>query len=708
MNLGAYSIAAAPLIPWWALWTLAGLISALVALGLWRRAGGTWWRALASFILWLALANPALIEEERENRPDVAVVVVDDSPSQRIGQRRLDADKALAHVEKQLSQLRDVESRVVRVGGNLLGQGAGQGGDAGDGTQLFRALERVLADVPRNRLGGGVMITDGQVHDAPEDGPYRRGTEALGPIHAMITGQRNEGDRRLVVVQAPSYGLVGRKLSMTVRIDDPAGQGATALTMRVDGGETRRIPVPIGRDHEIPFTLEHGGQTVLELMADPGPVELTLDNNRVVVAVNGVRDRLRVLLVSGEPHPGERTWRNLLKADPSVDLVHFTILRPPEKQDGTPIRELSLIAFPIRELFEIKLEEFNLIIFDHYRQRGVLPRTYLGNIADYVNNGGALLEAAGPAFATSLSLYRSPLSAVLPGEPTGAIIEQPFKADLTDLGRRHPVTANLPGSVQPSQQAGQRNRQPEWGRWFRLIDAAARRGNVVMAGAEQKPILILDRVGKGRVAQLMSDQIWLWSRGYEGGGPQAELLRRLAHWLMKEPELEENDLHAVVRGDKIEIFRRSLEPTTAPVTVTAPAGQTNSVELGEEQSGRQTAVMTVEEPGLYHLTDGVRTALAAVGALNPIELADVRATDKRLRPAVDASGGGLSWISDGTLPELRRVRPGRQNQGRDWLGIVANGDYVVTGVKETALLPALVVLALALGTLVAAWRREGR
>ncbi|MSP89043.1 MAG: hypothetical protein EXQ92_09570 [Alphaproteobacteria bacterium] len=699
MNLDAYSIAAAPLLPWWALWALAVAIAAIVALGAWRRARGTAWRALASVILWLVLVNPSLIEEQREARPDVAVVVVDDSPSQRIGQRRLDADKALAHIEKQLGQMRDLETRVIRVGGSALGTGLARG----TGTELFHALDRALADVPRQRLGGVVMITDGQVHDAPAEGAYRRGGDQVGPVHALITGQKNEGDRRLVVVQAPSYGMVGRKLSMTVRIDDPAGTGTAGLVMRVDGGDSRRVPVPIGRDHEIPFTLDHGGQTVIELTVDPGPVELTLDNNRAVIAINGVRDRLRVLLVSGEPHPGERTWRNLLKADPSVDLVHFTILRPPEKQDGTPIRELSLIAFPIRELFEIKLEEFNLVIFDHYRQRGVLPRNYLGNIADYVNNGGALLEAAGPAFATSLSLYRSPLSAVLPGEPTGVVIERPFKADLTELGRRHPVTTALPGST-----AAGSGFEPGWGRWFRLIDATPRKGHVVMAGVEQRPVLILDRVGKGRVAQLLSDQIWLWSRGYEGGGPQAELLRRLAHWLMKEPELEENDLHAVVQGDKIEIVRRTLEPTSALVTVTLPSGDTVTVELGAEQNGRQSAVLPVEDPGLYHLTDGVRSALAAVGALNPAELADVRATERVLRPAVDASGGALAWVADGNLPELRRTRPGRQTKGRDWFGIVAHGDHVVTGVKETTLMPGLLVLGLALGTLIAAWRREGK
>ena len=109
-----------------------------------------------------------------------------------------------------------------------------------------------------------------------------------------------------------------------------------------------------------------------------------MQNNRAIAVIEGIRDRLRVLLVSGEPHPGERTWRNLLKADASVDLVHFTILRPPEKQDGTPIKELALIAFPTRELFVDKLDQFDLIIFDRYRRQAVLPMAYLHNVADYV------------------------------------------------------------------------------------------------------------------------------------------------------------------------------------------------------------------------------------------------------------------------------------------------------------------------------------
>ena len=397
-----------------------------------------------------------------------------------------------------------------------------------------------------------------------------------------------------------------------------------------------------------------------------------------------------MLLVSGEPHAGERVWRNILKSDPSVDLVHFTILRPPEKQDGTPIREL----------FDVKLDEFDLIIFDRYSRRGVIPQAYLENVARYVRNGGAFLEAAGPSFGTPLSLARTPLGTILPTEPTGDVFEEGFKAQVTDLGRRHPVTEGLSGAGAPGD-------EPTWGRWFRQVEAHVHHGTTLMSGDHGDPLLVLDRVGKGRVAQLLSDQMWFWARGFEGGGPEAELLRRLAYWLMKEPDLEENDLRAVVEGDRLAVTRQSLEPDDRPVTVTAPDGSTRGLTLSPDTGGRSTGTLPIGEMGLYRVTDGSRTALAAAGPLNPIEFADVRATPEKLAPVVTATGGGIFWVGSGTMPEIRRVSPERVAAGRNWMGLRTNGDYNVTGFSETPLLPGIAALLLIVGGLLAAWRREG-
>jgi len=697
MTGSAYTIAAAPLLPWTAIAALGGACMLVLAFGVLRRARGLLWRAIAMAILLTALVNPSIIEEQRSPQRDTAIIVVDESPSQRIGQRQQATDEALAALSDRLGHERDLDVRVIRAG-------KPQPGAGDDGTRLFTALTRAMSDVPRERLAGVVMITDGQVHDVPADA--KAASETIGaPLHILISGQPDEADRRLVVGQAPSFGLVGKELQLKIRVEDLPEKKDTAIgqavvTWRKDGGPPQRVTVPVGRDVQLTLPIDHGGPNILELEAEPGPRELTLDNNRAVVVVNGVRDRLRVLLVSGEPHAGERVWRNILKSDASVDLVHFTILRPPEKQDGTPIRELSLIAFPIRELFDVKLDEFDLIIFDRYSRRGVIPQAYLENVARYVRKGGAFLEAAGPSFGTPLSLSRTPLGTVLPSEPTGDVYGEGFKPQLTDLGRRHPVTEDLPG-------AGPTGGQPTWGRWFRQVDSRVQRGTTVMSGDRGEPLLVLDRVGQGRVAQLLSDQMWFWARGFEGGGPQAELLRRLAYWLMKEPDLEENDLRATVEGDRIVVTRQSLEPNDRPVTVTAPDGSSRSLTLTPESGGRSSGSLPITEMGLYHVTDGTRAALAAAGPLNPVEFADVRTTPNKLAPVVTATGGGIFWAGAGNIPEVRRVSPDRTAAGRNWMGLRANGDYTITGFSEMPLLPGIAALLLIVGGLLAAWRREG-
>ncbi|MSO65434.1 MAG: hypothetical protein EXQ85_06520 [Alphaproteobacteria bacterium] len=686
-------IAFAPYLPWWVLVAVAASGVGLIAFAVWRRMSGVGWRSIALAMGLLALANPALVREERQPLKDVAFIVVDESESQGIGDRKAQSKEALSGLERRLSANRDLDVRVIR--------GPARGAALADeGTRLMSVLERALSDVPSDQVAAAFLITDGQIHDAPAK------ADALSlkaPLHVLLTGSQREGDRRLVIERAPSYGIVGSELQVTVRVVDTPDEGraTAAITMRIDGGEGFQQRVPVNAPFTLTFPVKHGGQTIVELEAEPGARELTLQNNRAAISVNGVRERLRVLLVSGQPHAGERAWRNLLKSDPSVDLVHFTILRPPEKQDGTSVRELSLIAFPTRELFEVKLNEFDLVIFDNYKRRGILLPVYHDNIANYVNDGGALLEAAGPAFATPLSLYRTAMGRVLPAEPTGTVYNQGFKPQLTDQGRRHPVTADLPG-------AGAVGADPTWGRWFRQIDATTTTGTAVMSGVSDRPILVLNRAGKGRVAQILSDHGWLWSRGFEGGGPQLELLRRLAHWLMREPDLEEEDLRTQTIGSRIDILHRSMATEPPTVTVTSPSGHAQTVPLTAGPGGRSVGSFAAEETGLYRLTDGKLTTVAAVGAVNPREFADVRSTPDVLRPFVDATGGRIAWIAEDGVPEIRRIRPGRTASGRDWMGVFTNESFVVTGVRQTPLLPGLLTLALLLGGIVWAWHREGR
>lgn len=685
MNWGLADIAFAPMVPWPLIAVPAAVFVALAAVALARRARGAWWRLLPLAALILALLNPRLAGEERMPLDDVAVVLVDDSDSQGVGDRRAQTEKALAEVQERLGRLDGLEVRVERLQPQ-------PGRD--DGTALFAALDRALSDVPRRRLAGVIALTDGQVHDVAAAGQGELGA----PLHVLLTGRKGERDRRLVIEQAPSFGIVGDSVTIALKVEDAGGTGTARVSVRRDGGRPSVVSVPLNATRTIEVPVEHGGATVVELEADAGEGELSMANNRAAVTVTGVRDRLRVLLVSGEPHPGERTWRNLLKADPSVDLVHFTILRPPEKDDATPLKELALISFPIRELFEEKLSEFDLVIFDRYRRRTLMPLDYYANIADYVKDGGALLMAVGPEVALGFDVQATPLEGVLPARPDGEMIGEAFLPTVTDIGKRHPVTASLPGGGD----------KPSWGRWLRVISADALGGTEVMTGAQGRPLLVLDHVGDGRVAQLLSDTVWLWDRGYEGGGPQAELLRRLAHWLMKEPSLEEEMLTAELRESTLQIVRRSLTPGPVTVRVSLPDDSVRELTLEDQGDGRATAGLPVKQSGLYRISDGTRTAIAAVGSLNPVEMSDLIATDRRVAPVVQASGGGIHWLAEGGMPDFRRVDRGDAAVGRGWFGLQANREHLVTAIRDVPLMPGVLLLLLSLGGLVIAWWREGR
>jgi hypothetical protein len=505
-----------------------------------------------------------------------------------------------------------------------------------------------------------------------------------------------------VLVTSPRFGIVGQSQTISYRVEDQGSSAGTAqITVKRDGETIDTRTVRVGQQVNISVQIPHAGQNIIEIEASPLDDELTLVNNRAVVSIDGVRDKLRVLLVSGEPHAGERTWRNLLKSDASVDLVHFTILRPPEKQDGTPIHELSLIAFPTRELFQQKINEFQLIIFDRYARQGVLPILYFDNIARYVRAGGAVLIAAGPDYASQTSLWRTPLESVLPAEPNGHTTDEPFRAKLSELGKRHPVTRGLEGSEEDP---------PHWSRWFRAVDARTTKGTNVLDGPEGKPLLVLSREGEGRVALLLSDHIWLWARGYEGGGPHLDLLRRLSHWLMKQPDLEEEALRILVRGHDLTVQRQTMADSVEPVTVTTPSGKTRTLTLTEAEPGVWRSTIDANELGLWRATDGKLTALANVGPANPREFSEVTSTTDVVAPLTSATGGDAVRIEDGSgvhLPRIVGVR-GDTFKGDDWIGLKMREASVVRGIGVLPVFAGVIGLLLLVGSLAATWAREGR
>jgi hypothetical protein len=684
-------IAFDPLVPLWAL-AAAGILSlAIVGLNIARGSKGAVFRLLAAATLVALLANPILRTAETTPLDDVAVVIEDKSASQSLDGRGAATQSAAADLEARLKALGRVE--VIRR--EALGQ---------DETRLIEAVEGAVADAPRGRLGGVFVISDGQTVDAVR-GPN---LNLDAPLHFLSSGRAGEVDRKITLLNAPRYGIVRKAVKISFRIDDlgsdekPLPEAArAAVALRVDGREVLRESVPTGSEVSFDAPLERPGALVIELEVEERPGELTARNNTAVLPITVIRDRLRVLLISGEPHAGERVWRNLLKSDPAVDLVHFTILRPIEK--GSPFEktdDLSLIPFPQDELFIEKLSEFDLVIFDRYGYREVINSFHFDNVARYVENGGAVLVATGPEYAgpDSLAMQRN-ISFILPAMPSGPAEERPFRPRLSEDGGRHPVTADLPD-------------QEIWGRWLRVMPVSPRSGRILMEGADGAPLLILDRVGEGRVGLLLSDHVWLWARGFDGGGPHTELLRRIAHWLMKEPELEEEQLTLRGVGADLLIRRRSMSEAPGPVDLTMPDATVRKIALAETAPGSFEAIVEDAPRGLYRARTGELFAVGAVGLAAAPEFERIVSTTAHMAPVADRTGGGVFSIRRGAgvvLPAVRRVDAGANAYaGSGWAGIIGRNAFRTDKVAEAPLAAPhywLAAIALFLGL---GWWVEGR
>ncbi len=687
-----WSVGIEPLASWPVIAAFSALVLLLAALGLYFRQRGALLRFTAAIALATALINPVILDEEREPLKSVVALIVDRSQSQDIGERATQTDEAVRQVRSKLARFPQFDIREVEAGRAAKAEERTK-------TELFEALESATRDVPPSRIAGAIIVTDGQIHDSPDADapPYP------APLHALITGAGGEFDRRIRFERAPRFGLAGKPLEMTYRVSSSRQEtGSVNVRISINGEQVSVSSAQFGAEIPIEIEIPHAGRNIVELSIEREADEITAINNKAIAIVDGIRENLRVLLVSGEPHAGERTWRNLLKSDASVDLVHFTILRPPEKQDGTPISDLSLIAFPTRELFVEKINDFDLIIFDRYQHRDVLPVLYYDYIAQYVADGGALLIAAGPEYAGNRSIARTPLIAVLPALPSGEIISDAFYPRLTETGAKHPVTRGLDGaSAEP----------PRWSRWFRMIDIANPKGAAVLKGADGRPLLLLNRHKEGRVGMLLSDQGWLWARGFEGGGPHVSLYRRIAHWLMKEPELEEERLYAEGRGMTLDIRRQTMSDDPGPARVISPSGKIKDAELVQTESGLFSAAIEAEEIGLHQIGNGDLAALAHVGPVNAPEFTDTVSTTKLLDEPAKNSGGSVRRIANSgqvSVPGIVPVRSSGNASGRDWIGLRTTSDSVLKAVDQVPLFGGFLGLGLLLLAIGSMWYREGR
>ena len=678
-----YQLQFSPLLPDFLLWGLGLLAVVMAAIGLVWQRGALIWRGLVALAFVGALFNPLLTNEERSPIKDVVALVIDESESQKLGERPAQMREAAAQMAAKLAANKGVDLRSIVVP------------QSDDGTLAFSALRDGLKDVAPERVGGVIMLSDGQVHDVPD----LAGFGIHAPLHVILSGHEGEFDRRIEAVETPKFGIVGKDVTLKLRVMDTTKGGAPGqLKLRRDGADFGQMSAATGEVVEVKVPLDHAGPNVVEIELAALPNELTTLNNRLVVSVEGVRDRVRVLLVSGAPNPGERAWRNVLKSDPNIDLIHYTILRLPSKVDMTPISELALIGFPIDQLFSRDIAKFDLIIFDRYANQSPLPDYYFDNLATYVRDGGALLVNVGADYAEEDGLGRSGLSEIMPATPTGEVVVKPFVPQLSHLGGAHPVTRGLTAD------------KPDWAAFYRLISARADRGDVLMKGADEQPLLVLSREQKGRVALMLSDQMWLWARGVNGGGPQVELLRRMTHWLLKEPQLEEEALRAREVTGGLEIERQSLFDKIDPVNVTAPDGSKQSVVLNAAGPGLWRARIPATLQGLYALQNGALHAFAPFGLVNLKEFEDVVSTPDKLQKIADATGGSVRRMDAGGavhLPNIVSMRGGAHYSGADYIGIKRNDMTTLTGLTSAPLALGFSGLLALGGLILALWLKEG-
>ena len=654
-------------------------------------------RLTAGLFLLIGLLNPQAVEEERETLPDTVIVIEDRSDSMTFGGRDIALTEMTAALKSKFREDGNLDIITISIPQD------------NDGTLLASALTDALASAPSERLAGVVALTDGRAHDI-SDAVAAYLPENV-PFHSLIIGESTARDRRIFATKAPKFGVVGEQAEYELLVEDLGFDGERArIELKLNGDVKARFPITIGKPLSIPLEIERRGSNTVELTVEGVDGELTLNNNLFVSEIQGVRDRLRVLLITGEPHNGGRAWRNLLKSDPALDLVQFTILTSRAKSTNTNSeRELSLIQFPTQQLFEERLDEFDLIIFDQYERRSlsrnqgrsrptILPQ-YFQNIAHYVEDGGALLLATGPAFATQASLYRTPLVTVLPARPTGETLTGAFRPELNSKGRRHPITADFQG-----------NEDQAWGPWYRVIDNDPIGGDVLMDGPEGVPLFVIDKVQDGRVAMLMSDQAWLWAKGHEGGGPYREMFRRTAHWLMGEPELDAETLTAVRDGDDLVITRRSLDDVDSRVVVVAPDGTRKRVTLDRIADGLYRATTPLNGQGAYRLSNDEISTITAVGSLNPKEYENLLPTEDILAPLSEATNGLVKSVelSASNIPAIRRPRAGRSMAGSNWMGLISHDAYAVTKSRRTPLAPGLFLFVFFFIFMAWAWRREGK
>lgn len=645
------------------------------------------------------LLNPEIVTEKHEKISTEVIVAIDKSASQTSIRDRAATTTAMqAELMRVLDGLGNLNIRIVEI----------DSAKGADGTELFSAFNG-LSDLNPQHVGAVIALTDGQIKDIPLASPFAK----RAPIHGLISGVEGEKDRVARIELSPRFGLVGEEQTLRVIVED-LGAGVTlgkpvTLTIKGEGDDARTIEAITGQPVEIKVKVGHVGPNIVSIEAEGLEGELTPANNRIVASIQGIQEAVNVLLVSGTINASGVPLRDMFKSDADSNLVHVSIMRLPADFDDTPSDQLALTPFPLKTVGD-SLNKFDMIVFDHYPNMNIIPPRYLAGIASHVKDGGAVLVLSGSEFAGRQSLVKSALGEILPVRPTGNILESEAAPRASALGQRHPVLRGLPGMNARADQ------EPSWGPWVHAVEATRHAGVSVLETPGGNPLLVLDRVGKGRVAVLLSDSLTLWKMGYQGGGPYTDLLRRVSHWLMKNPHLEEESLRlqALESGKKIMVERRTMAEAVDPITIVAPDGETRTIELTLKEPGVWVAEITTGKSGIYQARQEGSQMLVAythLGPENEREMEQVISTKEILEPLSALTGGTISRMLDAqgkiVLPNVQFLTEDAEKADAGRIGIREVKETILRGLDKDALIPGWLGALLIAGLAAYGWTREG-
>ena len=653
-------------------------------------------RFITFVIILVIIFNPIVNSTDKELKNDIVIIVSDFTKSIKETSKENKVKIVKQNLNDQLKKFNNLN--VLNI--NVLEEKENTSLEIDNyGTLIHKSITRSLNNINIDRVSGIIVLTDGQIHDMQNFNTISKSI----PIHFMIIGNKQEKDQFLLAENIPKYVLLGNNLEFNVEIISNIGESKVKTSFFLDGSLIKTMSLIPNKAHKISLPLKHAGENILDIKINNNSKEISFLNNSITQVVNGVHDRLRVMLISGEPNMGLRNLRNILNSDPSIELIHFTILRPPTKRDLTPVKELSLIPFPTQELFAADISKFSLIIFDQYGLQGILPPKYLDNITRFVIEGGALLDIAGKKYVSEESLTYSPIKKILPTKPLSDFQSNGFKPLLTEIGERHPITNKIKDNYN--------NNNNEWGNWFSFTKSSIISGKKLMH-FDNYPILVVDKVGQGRVAQILSNQSWVWQKSEKNRGPLIALIRNTIQWLLKNPRMEENFIQFKKNNKQVLVQLNSLKSGDVSSQITTPSNKKIKMVLKDNKKGMLEGTFISDEKGKFKITFNEKEKFIHIGEKNKIELLDIRSSDKTIKEYINKKHENsdlitIFWEEEG-IPEVVRVYNNKVINGKKWIGILKKNVVKEGASVKKEFFKWYLIFFLLVSFLFLSWYREGK